>query len=359
MAPNRHPAFSLGTSIAVAALLLSGCAANESGDETSTLAGTLDGAGSSAQASAEDVWVSQFQRTNASVTINYDPTGSGAGREQFIGGGVDFAGSDSALSDEELAGEFAACAPGSAAIDLPVYVSPLVLVYNVDGVDNLRLDPAAIANIFSGAITRWNDPALVALNPDATLPGEQISAVHRSDDSGTTKNFADYLYQNVPEIWTSEPADAFPYPGEGAQGNSGVVSAVANGNNTIGYADASRVGDLSVAALQVGEEFVDYSTEAAAAIIDASPLVARDNPNDLVVDVDRTSTAPGVYPLVLVSYLIACEDYPDADQAELVAAYLAYVASPDGQAAAAESAGSAPLSADFSDRVLEAVASIR
>lgn len=349
----------LGTSVAVAALLLSGCAANESGDDTSSLAGTLDGAGSSAQASAQDVWVSQFQGANASVTINYDPTGSGAGREQFIGGGVDFAGSDSALSAEELAGEFAACAPGSAAIDLPVYVSPLVLVYNIDGVDNLRLDPAAIASIFSGAITRWNDPALVALNPDAALPDEQISAVHRSDDSGTTKNFADYLYQNVPEIWTTEAADAFPYAGEGAQGNSGVVSAVANGTSTIGYADASRVGDLSVAALQVGDEFVDYSTEAAAAIIDASPLVPRDNPHDLVVDVDRTSTASGVYPLVLVSYLIACEEYPDADQAELVSAYLAYVASPDGQAAAAQSAGSAPLSADFSDRVLEAVDSIR
>jgi len=348
-----------GSGIAVAALLLSGCAANESGDQTSTLSGTLDGAGSSAQASAEDVWISQFQRANASVTINYDPTGSGAGREQFIGGGVDFAGSDSALSDEELAGDFAACAPGSAAIDLPVYVSPLVLVYNVDGVDTLRLDPASIAKIFSGAITRWNDPALIALNPDAALPDEQISAVHRSDDSGTTKNFADYLYQNVPEIWTNEPADAFPYAGEGAQGNSGVVSAVANGNNTIGYADASRVGDLDVAALQVGEEFVDYSTEAAAAIIDASPLVERENPNDLVVDVDRTSTASGVYPLVLVSYLIACEEYPDADQATLVATYLGYVASPEGQAAAAESAGSAPLSAEFSDRVLEAVGSIR
>ncbi|TFD84581.1 phosphate ABC transporter substrate-binding protein PstS [Cryobacterium lactosi] len=348
-----------GTGVAVAALLLSGCAANESGDQTSALSGTLDGAGSSAQASAEDVWISQFQRTNASVTINYDPTGSGAGREQFIGGGVDFAGSDSALSDEELAGEFAACAPGSAAIDLPVYVSPLVLVYNVDGVDSLRLDPASIAKIFSGAITRWNDPALAALNPDATLPDEQISAVHRSDDSGTTKNFADYLYQNVPDIWTNEPADAFPYAGEGAQGNSGVVSAVANGNNTIGYADASRVGDLDVAALQVGDEFVDYSTEAAAAIIDASPLVERDNPNDLVVDVDRTSTTSGVYPLVLVSYLIACEEYPDTDQAELVSTYLGYVASPEGQAAAAESAGSAPLSAEFSDRVLEAVGSIR
>lgn len=349
----------LGTAVTVAALLLSGCAANESGDTTSALAGTLDGAGSSAQASAEDVWVSQFQEANASVTINYDPTGSGAGREQFIGGGVDFAGSDSALSDEELAGEFAGCAPGSAAIDLPVYVSPLVLIYHVDGVDNLRLDAALIAKIFSGAITRWNDSALVAVNPGASLPDEQISAVHRSDDSGTTKNFADYLHQNVPEIWPAEPADAFPYPGEGAQGNSGVVSAVANGTNTIGYADASRVGDLSVAALRVGDAFVDYSAQAAAAIIDASPLVERANPHDLVVAVDRTATAAGVYPLVLVSYLIACEEYPDADQAELVAAYLAYVAGPAGQSVAAERAGSAPLSAAFSDRVLAAVDSIR
>jgi len=359
MATNRHPVFVFGAGAWVAALLLSGCAANESDDKKSELAGTLDGAGSSAQASAEDVWVSQFQRENGSVTINYDPTGSGAGREQFIGGGVDFAGSDSALSDDELAGEFGACAPGSAAIDLPVYVSPLVLVFNVDGVDSLKLDPATIAGIYSGAITRWNDPALVSLNPGTVLPDAQISAVHRSDDSGTTKNFADYLHQNVPNVWTSEPADAFPYPGEGAQGNSGVVSAVANGRNIIGYADASRVGDLSVAALRVGDEFVDYSTEAAAAIIDESPLLTRKNPNDLVVDVDRTSTAAGVYPLVLVSYLIACEQYPDAASGKLVAAYLSYVASAEGQAAAAESAGSAPLSADFSARVLEAVSSIR
>jgi phosphate transport system substrate-binding protein len=357
IASKRHSARLLAAGTLV--VLLTGCAANEAGQGTSSLSGTLDGAGSSAQASAEDVWVSQFQRQNASVTINYDPTGSGAGREQFIGGGVDFAGSDSALSDEELAGGFAGCAPGSSAIDLPIYVSPLVLVYNVDGVDDLRLDPATIANIYSGAITRWNDPAIVALNPDATLPDEPISAVHRSDDSGTTKNFADYLHQNVPEIWTPEPADAFPYSGEGAQGNSGVVSAVTNGNNIIGYADASRVGDLDVAALQVGDDFVDYSTEAAAAIIDASPLVERENPNDLVVDVDRTSTAAGVYPLVLVSYLIACEEYPDAAQAELVAAYLAYVASPEGQDAAAESAGSAPLSDEFSAQVQNAVESIR
>lgn len=358
MADKKHPAGLFGAGIVIAAVLLSGCAANEADDKPSDLAGTLDGAGSSAQASAQDVWVSRFQRANGSVTINYDPSGSGAGREQFIGGGVEFAGSDSALSEAELAGEFAACAPGSTAIDLPVYVSPLVLVFNIDGVDSLRLDPAAIAGIFSGAITRWNDPVLVALNPNTPLPDAQISAVHRSDDSGTTKNFADYLHQNVPTIWPNEPADAFPYPGEGAQGNSGVVSAVANGVNTIGYADASRVGDLTVAALKVGDEFVDYSTEAAAAIIDESPLVPRENPNDLVIAVDRTSTAAGVYPLVLVSYLIACEEYPDANQAKLVSAYLSSIASPEGQAAAAAGAGSAPLSAAFSARVQEAIASI-
>jgi phosphate transport system substrate-binding protein len=115
--------------------------------------------------------------------------------------------------------------------------------------------------------------------------------VHRSDDSGTTKNFADYLHQNVPEFWPEEPAEAFPYPGEGAQGNLGVVSAVTNGRNTIGYADASRAAGLDVAALRVGDEFVEFSDEAAAAIIDASPVVVRENPNDLVIDIDRKTRA--------------------------------------------------------------------
>jgi phosphate transport system substrate-binding protein len=346
--------------VGVSALLLSGCAVNEAGDTESALSGILDGAGSSAQSAAQDVWVSSFQQDNASVTVNYDPSGSGAGREQFIAGGVSFAGSDSALSDEELASEFAGCAPGSSAIDLPVYVSPLVLVYNVDGVDSLRLDAETIARVFANQITRWNDPAIVALNEGATLPDAPISAVHRSDDSGTTKNFTDYLHDNVPNVWDAEAADAFPYSGgEAAQGNSGIISAVDGGNNTIGYVDASKAAGLNVAELKVGDSFVAYSAEAAAAIIDASPTVERENEHDIVVDVDRTSTAKGVYPLVLVSYLIACEEYADPAEAELITGYLRVVASAEGQAAAAEGAGSAPLSAEFSARVLAAVDSIR
>jgi phosphate transport system substrate-binding protein len=350
----------LAALVSASALLLSGCAVNESGDRESALSGILDGAGSSAQSAAQDVWVSSFQRENASVTVNYDPSGSGAGREQFIAGGVSFAGSDSALSEEELASEFAGCAPGSSAIDLPVYVSPLVLVYNVDGVDSLRLDAETIARIFANQITRWDDPAIAALNEGATLPDAPISAVHRSDDSGTTKNFTDYLHDNVPNVWDAEAADAFPYSGgEAAQGNSGIVSAVDGGNNTIGYVDASKAAGLDVAELKVGDSFVEYSAEAAAAIIDASPTIERENEHDIVVDVDRTSTAEGVYPLVLVSYLIACEEYTDPAEAELITGYLRTVASLAGQADAAEGAGSAPLSEEFSARVLAAVDSIR
>ena len=343
---------------ALVGTLLVGCAANEAGDRESDLSGTLDGAGSSAQAAAQEVWVADFQRNNASVTVNYEPSGSGAGREQFIAGGVDFAGSDAALSDDELENDFGSCAPGTTGINFPVYVSPLVLVFTVEGVDTLRLDAATIAGIFSNQITRWNDPALVALNEGVTLPDAAITAVHRSDDSGTTKNFTDYLYQNEPEIWATEPADAFPFSGEAAQGNAGVVNAVADGTNAIGYVDASRAGELDVAELRVGGEFVVYSAEAAAAIIDASPLATRDNPNDIVVNIDRTSTASGVYPLVLVSYLIACQEYADSETGDLVREYFESVADEEGQAAAATDAGSAPLSSATAERVLAAIATI-
>jgi len=348
----------LGT-LVLSAVMLAGCATNESGDTPSSLSGTINGAGSSAQSAAQDVWVTGFQKNNAGVTVNYDPTGSGAGREQFIAGGLDFAGSDSALTEAELEGTFVGCATGSRAIDLPVYLSPLVLIFNIDGVDTLNLDAAAIAGIFSNSITRWNDPALVALNPGSALPDAEITAVHRSDDSGTTKNFTDYLQQNVPDAWPEAAADAFPYPGEASQGNSGVVNAVGGGLNAIGYADASRAGDLDVAALKVGDDFVPYSAEAAAAVIDASPLAERGNPNDLVINVDRTSSVAGVYPLVLVSYLIACEEYADPERSEVVKAYLTSIAEAEGQQAAADGAGSAPLSAAYSQRVLDAIASIR
>lgn len=349
-----------GASAITLSILLAGCAANELGDTPSDLAGTIDGTGSSAQGAAQEVWIAGFQRQNASVTINYDPAGSGAGRESFLSGGSDFAGSDSPLSDEELAGEFAACAPGSTAIDLPLYISPIAIAFNVAGVDELDLDAATIARIFAGEITSWDDPAIAELNPGASLPSATITAVHRSDDSGTTKNFTEYLAAAAPEAWGAEADDTFPFAkGESAQGNSGVVAAVRSGVNTIGYADASKVGDLPVASLLVGEQFVAPSPEAAAAVAEISPRIPGRSEHDIALEVDRTSTEDGVYPLVLISYVIACQEYADENVALVLTEFLHHVVSEAGQAEAAETAGSAPLAEGLREEVLDAIDSIR
>jgi phosphate transport system substrate-binding protein len=353
----------IGAIALAGAFALASCAANEGGtggETPSTLSGTLDGAGSSAQGSAQEAWVAAFQTANPDVTINYDPSGSGAGRETFIAGGSDWAGSDSALNDDEIAGDFASCAAGTKAIDVPTYISPIAVIFNVDGVDELNLDAETIAHIFKGDITKWNDPAIAALNDGATLPDLAITAVHRSDDSGTTKNFTDYLNKVVPTVWDQPAADPFPYQtGEGAQGTSGVVDAVTNGKGTIGYADASKAGDLGVAKIKVGDEFVAYSPEAAAAVVAESPLVDGRDASDIAIALDRTTTDSSHYPLVLVSYSIVCSEYKDPAQGALVKAYISYITSAEGQQVAADAAGAAPLSDDLSAKVADALASIK
>lgn len=345
----------------VLTLLLSSCAANEMArpDVTSTLFGELNGSGASSQGSASDAWVAAFQTTNPSVTINYSPDGSGAGRKAFLSGGVSYAGSDSALSATELGQNFAACAPGTAPLDLPVYISPIALIFNVEKVSTLNLDPDTIAKIFAGEITVWNDPHIAALNPKADLPAATITAVHRSDDSGTTKNFTDYLAQTAPQVWRAAASDTFPYTvGEAAQGTSGVVDAVTNGRNTIGYADASRAGSLPFALLKVGDTFVSYTAAAAANLVAASPRAEGHTGNDIALSLNRATTDQTHYPLVLVSYLIVCQTYANPQTGTLVKSYAHYIAGPAGQAVAKKFAGAAPLSAELSRIVAEAIESI-
>ncbi|WP_324613395.1 phosphate ABC transporter substrate-binding protein PstS [Agromyces kandeliae] len=348
-----------------AALALSSCAANEGGSgesgSDSTLSGNLVGAGASSQDSAQQAWIAGFQTANPDVTIDYDPSGSGAGRDTFLSGASDYAGSDRAFNDEEIAeGGFAKCAPDTSVVELPLYISPIAVIFNLEGVDSLSLDPATIAGIFAGDITNWNDEAIAATNEGVELPDLAITPVHRSDDSGTTENFTDYLGAAAPDVWTYEADGVWPFEGgEGAQGTSGVVDAVTNGTGTIGYADASRAGDLGTVAVGVGGEFVEYSPEAAAAIVDASPFVEGRDEHDLAIELDRTSEEAGVYPIVLVSYLIACQEYAEPENVELVKAYLSYIASPEGQDVAAESAGSAPISDSLREKVTAAIDSIQ
>ena len=369
----------IGATVALSttlALAFSGCAANEGGggaggtpapgsseSSVAELSGTLTAKGASSMASAQETWIAAFQTTNPDVTVNYDPSGSGAGREAFAGGGADWAGSDRALKVEELtptALTKSRCAPDSKAINLPVYISPIAVIYNLEGVSSLKLDAATVAGIFKGEIKTWNDPKIAGQNDGVSLPSTAITPVHRADDSGTTENFTDYLNTLAPEVWTAEADGVWPIKGgEAAQGTSGVVDAVTNGSGTIGYADASRAGDLGVAEIKVGDSYLKYSPEAASALVDASPRVEdpERSQNDLAIELDRKAKGD-VYPIVLVSYAIACEKYKEPETAARVKAYLSYIGSADGQKAAAEKVGNAPLSADLSGKVEASAGSI-
>ena len=354
--------------LGVTLLVLTGCASNEPGnngddDNASTLSGTLAGEGASSQDAAQQQgWIPAFQTAHTNVTINYAPSGSGTGREAFQKGGVAFAGSDRAFKTSEIEkGPFEACTTSNL-VEIPAYISPIAIIVNVEGVKELSLDADTIAKIFTGQITKWNDPAIVATNASAKLPDAAINPVHRSDKSGTTGNFTEYLAAAAPSSWTAGSVESWPAEisgGEAAQGTSGVVAAVKNGVGTIGYADASRADGLTTVKVKVGGEFVAYSPEAAAAIVDASPLETGRTANDLAIKLDRTSSAKGVYPIVLVSYLVACESYKDAANAELVKAYFEYIVSKEGQEAAAKASGSAPISDSLRSKAAAAVGSIK
>jgi phosphate transport system substrate-binding protein len=346
----------------VGALALASCATTGGDEPTAELTGTLVGAGASSQQSAQEAWVVGFQTINEEVTVEYDPVGSGGGRETFVGGGSQFAGTDRAFNDEEIAEDnFASCVPGTGILEIPAYISPIAVIFNLEGIDELNMDGATIAGIFAGEITNWSDDAIVSQNEGVELPDLAITAVHRADDSGTTANFTDYLAAVAPEVWTVGQIETWPteYGGEAAPQTSGVIDAVTNGTGTIGYADASRAGELGTVAVKVGEEYVPYSPEAAAAIIDASPRVEGRGETDLAIEVDRSSTAPDVYPIVLVSYLVACNEYAEGAPVDLVKAYLSYVISDEGQQLAATEAGSAPISAALFEEAQAAVDAIK
>ncbi|MEL0290822.1 MAG: phosphate ABC transporter substrate-binding protein PstS [Aquiluna sp.] len=350
------------------ALVLSGCAANEAeapatsaatnqssdnGEAVVQLSGTLDGSGASSMAAGQEAWVAAFQTANPGVTVNYNPTGSGTGRDQFEQGLTFFTGSDAYYKDEELATNHPNCAGDSDDVfEFPIWISPIAVIFNLDGIDSLNMAPGTIAKIFSGQISNWNDAEIQAANPGVSLPDLTITYVHRSDESGTSENFTDWLAKAAPSAWVDTagaplgaietwPSDV---AGEGAQGTSGVVAAVAAGNGTIGYADASRAGDLGTIAVGVGDAFVPFSPEAAAKIVDVSDLVSGRPDTSLAYDLRRDTAESGVYPVVLVSYLQGCMDYADDAMAELVKAYANFIISEEGQNVAAEAAGSAPIS---------------
>jgi phosphate transport system substrate-binding protein len=371
----------LGTTLsatAIAALTLTACGSDKNASSSSSSAsGSVTSAAGTASAkadcggknsltaegsTAQQNAIAEFNKVWGQVcsgkTLAYNPTGSGAGVDQFIAKQVDFAGSDSALKDDQVQKAADRCG-GNPAWNLPVVFGPVAMAYNIDGVDKLVVNADVLAKIFQGQITKWNDPAIAALNSGTNLPDADIKPVYRSDSSGTTDNFQKYLAAAAPQSWTKGAGKEFQGgAGEGAQKSSGVVQAIQATPGSIGYVEKSPAAAAGLKNAQIdsgagGVALDDDSTKAAVA---AAKFKAEGM--DLTLDLNAlyASKAAGVYPLMLATYEIVCSKGYDADTAGAVKSFLS-VSANQGQANLS-AAGYVPLPDSFKERLLKSVDAI-
>ncbi|MGW1763524.1 phosphate ABC transporter substrate-binding protein PstS [Streptomyces sp. NPDC002073] len=366
---NRLRASALGALVVSGALVLTACGSDDntkSPKDGSTAAaaptgdakacegakGQLLAAGSTAQKNAMDLWVKGFQATCPGVEINYQAIGSGGGITKFNQGQVSFAGSDSALKEEEVAESKKICKTGQG-INLPMVGGPIAIGYNLSGVDKLVLDAPTLAKIFDDKIKKWDDAAIAKLNPGVKLPGTAIQAFHRSDESGTTQNLGKYLSEAAPADWKHDPkSKSWLAPGgQAANGSSSVASNVKDTDGAIGYFELSYAKNSSIktVAMNTGASApVEASTENASKAIAAAKV--KGTGNDVALKLDYTTKAEGAYPLVLVTYEIACDKGNKAETLPTMKAFLNYAISEAGQKALAD-AHYAPMPAEIAAKV--------
>jgi phosphate transport system substrate-binding protein len=229
------------------------------------LSGTLNGSGSTFQTTYQQAAIQAFKAEQPGLTVNYGGGGSGKGRTDLASGVVNFAGSDSPIPTAEQSNF-----KGKTILYFPVVIGPIALSYNLSGVTNLKLDGPTIAKIFQGEIKTWNDPAIKALNPSAKLPSTAITIARRSDSSGTTQNFSEFLVKSAPGVWKLGTSSTINWPSNsrGGSGNGGVDSIVKSTPGAIGYVDFSdaKASNLSMASVknQTGA-FIAPSASAASA----------------------------------------------------------------------------------------------
>jgi len=371
----------LGTTLsatAIAALTLTACGSDKNSSSSNSSAsgsGTSASGTASAKAdcggknsltaegsTAQQNAIAEFNKVWGQVcsgkTLAYNPTGSGAGVDQFIAKQVDFAGSDSALKDDQVQKAAARCG-GNPAWNLPMVFGPVAMAYNIDGVDKLVVNADVLAKIFQGQITKWNDPAIAALNSGTNLPDADIKPVYRSDSSGTTDNFQKYLAAAAPQSWTKGAGKEFQGgAGEGAQKSSGVVQAIQATPGSIGYVEKSpaAAAGLKNAQIDSGAGAVALTDDSTKQAVAAAKFKAEGM--DLTLDLNAlyASKAAGVYPLMLATYEIVCSKGYDADTAAAVKSFLT-VSANQGQANLS-AAGYVPLPDSFKERLLKSVDAI-
>ncbi|GAC1484948.1 MAG: phosphate ABC transporter substrate-binding protein PstS [Candidatus Dormibacteria bacterium] len=266
-----------------------------------------------------------YSQQHQQVTVNYQPVGSGGGIQQFIKKTVDFGASDVPMNATQIA----EAGGQDAMTQIPTTLGVISVVFNVTGVDKLQLDGPAVANIYLGKITKWNDPALTALNSGVSLPNKQIVVVYRSDGSGTTYHFTDYMAK-LSDEWKSKVGvdKSVKWPvGIGNKGNQGVAQAVTTTDGAIGYVELAYViqAQMKQAYLKnASGKFLQASQAGATAAAAANKDVSPTN--------FSITNAPGenAYPIAGFSWVMLYTAYPDAPKGKAVAYLFKWLVT-DGQ----------------------------
>jgi len=331
------------TSIALAGIVMAGASI--------VSAQAINGAGATFPYPIYGKWFEEFRKKNPSIEINYQSKGSGAGIAQLTEGTVDFGASDMPMKDEQIA------ALKVKALHFPTVLGGVVPTFNVPGVSELQFSSEMMAGIFLGKITKWNDSKIAKANPGVKLPATDIVVVHRSDGSGTTFVFSDYLSKISPD-WKAGPGanTSIKWPtGVGQQGNEGVAGMVKQTSGAVGYVELiyalqnkMNYGSVQNAAGVYLKANLDSVTAAAAS-------AAKNMPADFRVSI---TNAPGknAYPIASFTWLLIPTRIEDAKKRTALVSFLKWMLA-DGQKDCA-ALGYAPLPKEVVARELKQIAQI-
>ena len=318
--------------------------------------GGLVAEGASSQQNAMDYFGAMYQEaTGGDAYLEYNPTGSGSGRTNFVAGQVVFAGSDSPLEDDQVDAAAERCG-GNDAWHLPFVIGPVAIAYNLEGVEeSINLSTETLGKIFAGDITKWNDEAIASENEGVELPDTDISVVYRSDESGTSDNFQKFLSASTGD-WEGEGTNFPTAVGEGANGSSGVATQVQQINGGITYVEHSHAADsgLGIANIDFGNGPTELNEESVGAALEAMEFTTEGN--DMVVDSDALFASDAGYPLILTTYEIVCSGGYSEDEANLVKDFLMTALAYQDEGLS--EAGHIPVTGGHYDRLVEAVEAI-
>lgn len=308
--------------LAAIPVIVAACGSSSSNKSGPATGGTISGAGATFPQPVYDEWASRF-KSKTGTTVNYNAIGSGGGIAQFTANTVDFGATDSAMKDAEMK-----LVKKGTPIHVPTVFGAITISYNLPGVSKgLKLDGATAADIFLGNVKKWNDPAIKSLNPSVSLPSKDITVVHRSDESGTTKLFTTFLSDYSPTWASKVGADkTVKWPtGTGAKGNAGVAGGVKQTDGAIGYVELAYALQNNFTTASVKNKAGKFVTPSLASTSAAGNGVKV--PSDLRFSAINSPNS-NAYPIASATFMLVYEDMCKAgkstDTAQRVANWLNY-----------------------------------